>query len=708
MYTLGGGIHEEQGWGRADETFAVKEELAAYGVEPHWFGLGDRDLATHVVRTQMLDQGYPLSQVTEALCAPLGSPGVRLLPMTDDRVETHVVDRGRAPGGGPCTSRSSGSGCTPRCRRTAIAPVGIDDASPAPGVLEAIADADVVLLPPSNPVVSIGTILAVPGIRDALARPRHPSSGVSPIIGGAPVRGMADACLTAIGRRDVAGRGRPACTRGLLDGWLVDDATPTPARRRPPTASRVRGRPLLMTRRRRPPALGRGPPSTSPLELRGGRRWPRLEPSAGRRACPRCVAGRRPGGAARATHCRRDLRDGDVVVVTSKVVSKAEGRSLAADDREAAIDAETVRVVAARGADPHRRDPARPGAGRGRGRRHQHRARAPCCCCPSTPTPPPAAARRAARARRRRRRRRRHRHRSAGPGATARPTPPIGVAGLAPLDDLRGRRRRARQRARHHRDRGRRRGRRGRRPGQGQARRRAGRRRPRAGAPASPARRTGRAPRRCVRPAGRGHVPARAPRGRCRPGARSRSFTDEPVDRATRAAAPWPRPSPPPRRTTRRRGGSCSSRIPRRANGCSTRWPPQWAPTCARDGFTEEQVARRIRRGDVLRARARTRRAVPGRRRRARLPRRAAGRGRARDVPRRDGRRASRTCWSRWPPRASARPGCRSTMFCRDVVRAALDLPADWDPMGAVAVGRPWMPVTERPVPDPEPYVLIR
>ena len=93
MYTLGGGIHEEQGWGRADETFVVKEELAAYGVGPAWFGLGDRDIATHVVRTQMLDAGYPLSQVTEALCTRWGLPdlGVRLLPMSDDRVETHVV-----------------------------------------------------------------------------------------------------------------------------------------------------------------------------------------------------------------------------------------------------------------------------------------------------------------------------------------------------------------------------------------------------------------------------------------------------------------------------------------------------------------------------------------------------------------------------------------------------------------------------------------
>ena len=103
MYTLGGGIDTERGWGRTEETWHAKEELAAYGVEPTWFGLGDRDLATHLVRTQMLEAGYPLSAVTEALCRRW-QPGVRLLPMTDDR---RVV--------APSTSRSTGSGCTPRC-----------------------------------------------------------------------------------------------------------------------------------------------------------------------------------------------------------------------------------------------------------------------------------------------------------------------------------------------------------------------------------------------------------------------------------------------------------------------------------------------------------------------------------------------------------------------------------------------------------------
>src|SRR3546814_17862264 len=95
MYTLGEGIDPDRGWGRREETWSVKEELATYGVEPTWFGLGDRDIATHLVRTQMLDAGYPLSQVTEALCKrwldPTHGRRLRLLPLTDDRVETHVA-----------------------------------------------------------------------------------------------------------------------------------------------------------------------------------------------------------------------------------------------------------------------------------------------------------------------------------------------------------------------------------------------------------------------------------------------------------------------------------------------------------------------------------------------------------------------------------------------------------------------------------------
>jgi LPPG:FO 2-phospho-L-lactate transferase len=224
MYTLGGGIDEERGWGRQDETWSAKAELQAYDVPTAWFGLGDRDLATHLVRRQMLDAGYPLSAVTQALCQRW-QPGATLLPMSDDRVETHVRVR---VDGAECVIHFQEWWVKHRAAlpATAIVAVGAEQALPAPGVLDAIAAADVVVLPPSNPVVSIGTILQVPGIAEALRS--KPVVGLSPVIGGSPVRGMADACLTAIGVQtsaEAVGRHYGARSDGgLLDGWLVDTA----------------------------------------------------------------------------------------------------------------------------------------------------------------------------------------------------------------------------------------------------------------------------------------------------------------------------------------------------------------------------------------------------------------------------------------------------------------------------------------------------
>jgi LPPG:FO 2-phospho-L-lactate transferase len=243
MYTLGGGIDETRGWGRQDETFAAKAELEAYDVPTSWFGLGDRDLATHLVRRQMMDAGYPLSAVTEALCARW-RPGATLLPMSDDRVETHV--RVQLDGGERVMHFQEWwikhRAALPA---RAIVAIGAEQSTPAPGVLEAIAAADVVLLPPSNPVVSIGTVLQVPGIADAVRT--KTVVGLSPIIGGSPVRGMADACLTAIGietSAEAVGRHYGARSAGgLLDGWLVDssDAGVTVP------GVEVRALPLLMT-----------------------------------------------------------------------------------------------------------------------------------------------------------------------------------------------------------------------------------------------------------------------------------------------------------------------------------------------------------------------------------------------------------------------------------------------------------------------------
>jgi LPPG:FO 2-phospho-L-lactate transferase len=254
MYTLGGGISEEQGWGRAGETYAVRAELAAYGGGPTWFGLGDRDLATHIIRTDALRAGVPLSQVTARLCARW-RPGVTLLPMSDEPVETHVEISTDDPAGADGARLVHFQEWWVRLRAAVPARrfvlVGIERARPAPGVLAAIESADVVLLPPSNPVVSVGVILAVPGIREALRAARAPVVGLSPIVGGAPVRGMADACLQAIGVETTAAAVAlhyGARSRGgLLDGWLVHDSDAAAVE--PVTAAGITcaAVPLLMT-----------------------------------------------------------------------------------------------------------------------------------------------------------------------------------------------------------------------------------------------------------------------------------------------------------------------------------------------------------------------------------------------------------------------------------------------------------------------------
>jgi len=251
MYTLGGGIDPDRGWGRNDETWHAKEELAAYGVEPTWFGLGDRDLATHVVRTQMLDAGFSLSDVTAALCERW-QPGVRLLPMTDDRVETHVVvDDPDVEGGRRAVHFQEYWVRLHAPVASGVTAVGADDAKPAPGVTEAIMEADVVVFPPSNPVVSIGTILAVPGVAAAIRSTRATVVGLSPIVGGMPVRGMADRLLPLIGVAVDAGavglHYGARTSGGLLDGWLVDESDAAVVDDLVAAGIATRSRPLLMS-----------------------------------------------------------------------------------------------------------------------------------------------------------------------------------------------------------------------------------------------------------------------------------------------------------------------------------------------------------------------------------------------------------------------------------------------------------------------------
>jgi LPPG:FO 2-phospho-L-lactate transferase len=290
MYTLGGGIDEEQGWGRAGDSRTVLSELAAYGAGPGWFGLGDLDIATHLHRTSMLAAGLPLSAVTTVLCQRW-QPGVRLLPMTDDRVETHVVlasDEGERRAGVGAERGGGGSRAGVGAERgggentvhfqewwvrmgaqvpaTGFVFTGAAQAAPAPGVLEAIAGADVILMPPSNPVVSIGTILAVPGIAEAMRA--KTVVGVSPIIGGAPVRGMADKCLAALGvaasAAGVAAHYGPA----LLDGWLVDEQDKAAADAPELAGITVRAVPLYMSSPAATAAIARAALDLA-LELRG-------------------------------------------------------------------------------------------------------------------------------------------------------------------------------------------------------------------------------------------------------------------------------------------------------------------------------------------------------------------------------------------------------------------------------------------------------
>ncbi len=221
MYALAGVNDEVRGWGRVDESERVSGELKAYGVGWDWFTLGDLDLGTHLTRTHYLRGGIPLSEATARITArwPLG---VRLIPATDHEVETHVV-----------TAEGTMHFQEWWTRHRAALPAlsfeyrGVEASTAAPGVLDAIAEADVVIIAPSNPVVSIGPILAIPGVRAALAATSARVIGVSPIINGAVVRGMADACLSAIGVATSAdavalhygGRGHG----GLLDAWLVDE-----------------------------------------------------------------------------------------------------------------------------------------------------------------------------------------------------------------------------------------------------------------------------------------------------------------------------------------------------------------------------------------------------------------------------------------------------------------------------------------------------
>jgi LPPG:FO 2-phospho-L-lactate transferase len=218
-YTLAGAQNPETGWGLAGETFHTIDALARYG-EDTWFRLGDRDLATHVFRTRLLREGATLSEATARITAAWALEP-RLLPMSDDRVATRIT----TPDGELAMQEwFVRERCEPEVRGVRFA--GAAEARPAPGVLDAVAAADIVLVCPSNPVISIGPILAVPGVRDALVARRDRVVGVSPIIAGRPVKGPADRLMGPLGI-DVSCVGVAREYRAFCSALVIDtgDAT---------------------------------------------------------------------------------------------------------------------------------------------------------------------------------------------------------------------------------------------------------------------------------------------------------------------------------------------------------------------------------------------------------------------------------------------------------------------------------------------------
>jgi len=247
-YALAGLLDAERGWGRADETFRCLEAMAALGA-PTWFSLGDRDLAAHLARTVALRAGEPLSGVTARLAAQLGV-AARLLPMSDEPVRTRVRTTEATLSFQEYFVRDKALG-----EVVAVDYAGATDARPAPGVLAALADAELVVVCPSNPVTSVGPILAVPGIAAALAAARS-VVGVSPIVGGAPVSGPAGRLMRARGL-DVSPLGVAAAYAPWLRTLLIDpgDGEAAPALERAGVRAVVAD--VMMTDRGREVALAR-------------------------------------------------------------------------------------------------------------------------------------------------------------------------------------------------------------------------------------------------------------------------------------------------------------------------------------------------------------------------------------------------------------------------------------------------------------------
>jgi len=215
MYTLAGMIDEEKGWGIRQDTFCCQETLAKFGYET-WFRLGDRDLATHIFRTGQLQMGRKLSQVTEQLSRSFGLK-TKIIPMTDERVETRIL-----------TDAGSMHFQEYMVKKRMIDDVrsveflGVNNAKPAPNVIESILKAETVIVAPSNPIVSIGPILAVKGIRDALKSSKGMVVAVSPIVKGSAIKGPADRMMRSLGL-EVSAFGVAQIYKDFLRGFVFDE-----------------------------------------------------------------------------------------------------------------------------------------------------------------------------------------------------------------------------------------------------------------------------------------------------------------------------------------------------------------------------------------------------------------------------------------------------------------------------------------------------
>ena len=215
LYTLGGIADPVNGWGIAGDTHATLAGLAAYGVDT-WFSLGDRDVATHILRTQRLREGTPLSTITADLAGALGISS-RILPMTDQAVATRIISAGEEIDFQDYFVAHRQSDVVDGVRFASI-----EDAQPGPGVLDAIAAADIIVIAPSNPIVSIGPILAVEGIKGAIQASQAVKVGVSPIIGGKALKGPADRMLASLGHEPSA-LGVARILADVVDVFVIDD-----------------------------------------------------------------------------------------------------------------------------------------------------------------------------------------------------------------------------------------------------------------------------------------------------------------------------------------------------------------------------------------------------------------------------------------------------------------------------------------------------